>query len=100
MSTVTFKAGLSGYRCGNCDHTFLESDAERVTEVEPSEAWGAREVRESCLLACPECGDGDLDPIEICRECLVGEANDGGFCGACAPEIEDDMADDITGAAA
>lgn len=51
---------MSQFTCAGCGEEFLESDAQRKTESEPTEAWGVKQDVKRTILACPVCGSTDL----------------------------------------
>lgn len=88
MNAVTFKQGVPGYQCGDCDSVFVEP-VEVEVDDDAGEARGAVETRTALELRCPECDSTDLESIHVCTTCRELPANDGPHCGVCAPPVVD-----------
>jgi len=87
MTAVTFRQGVPGFICGDCDAVFVEPVEVEVSES--SEAWGAVEWRTVIEHRCQTCDGTDLESIHVCSKCRDLPANCGPTCAVCAPPLVD-----------
>jgi hypothetical protein len=50
--------------CEDCGDEFDIDDAGTIERVEPSEAWGQREMTHRHVLTCPCCGSEEIYEVE------------------------------------
>lgn len=73
-------------KCTACGTIFSDGDAERRTEFDRSEFWGAVQVDRIEYLLCPLCKCDELDEVTVC-ECTEGELYaDEDYCETCLRE--------------